>query len=284
MHLIDASHITDASRYISLVLLSLRAMLMLELPHVNVLSKVDLLGEAAGAKRDREDGEEDEEGDDPGADDEGSETSSIRAAKSGLGELSPLSLLGTQAEMLSPLMAAFNLDYYTEVQDLSYLLGHLNATMGPRRSAKFSQLNERICELVEDFGLVSFETLAVEDKRSMLRLMRVLDKAVGYVYVRSGSDGAQERELPDADDAEMAAYEPGSFVGTTGSRRGTAASAASLFTVADTGEPVGWGSAADVQERWVDHQDAWEAYEAKERQELEKLWRDNEIKERKAPA
>lgn len=182
------------------------------------------------------------------------------------------------------MMAAFNLDYYTEVQDLSYLLGHLNATMGPRRSAKFSQLNERICELVEDFGLVSFETLAVEDKRSMLRLMRVLDKAVGYVYVRSGSDGAQERELPDADDAEMAAYEPGSFVGTTGSRRGTAASAASLFTVADTGEPVGWGSAADVQERWVDHQDAWEAYEAKERQELEKLWRDNEIKERKAPA
>lgn len=43
VHLIDASHITDASRYVALVLLSLRAMLTLELPHVNVLSKVDLL-------------------------------------------------------------------------------------------------------------------------------------------------------------------------------------------------------------------------------------------------
>jgi GTPase SAR1 family protein len=54
VHLMDASHITDASRYISLLLLSLRAMLMLELPHVNVLSKVDLLGEAAGGADDEE--------------------------------------------------------------------------------------------------------------------------------------------------------------------------------------------------------------------------------------
>ena len=52
VHFLDASHITDASRYISLLLLSLRAMLMLELPHVNVLSKVDLLGEAAGRAND----------------------------------------------------------------------------------------------------------------------------------------------------------------------------------------------------------------------------------------
>jgi len=33
----------DPSRYIALLVLSLRAMLMLELPHVNVLSKMDLL-------------------------------------------------------------------------------------------------------------------------------------------------------------------------------------------------------------------------------------------------
>lgn len=47
LHLVDASHITDASRYLSLVLLSLRAMLMLELPHINVLSKIDLLADQA---------------------------------------------------------------------------------------------------------------------------------------------------------------------------------------------------------------------------------------------
>ena len=45
VHLTDATHITDPSRYVSLLLLSLRAMLMLELPHINVLSKIDLLGD-----------------------------------------------------------------------------------------------------------------------------------------------------------------------------------------------------------------------------------------------
>lgn len=46
VHLIDAHHITDASKYVALLLLSLRTMLQLELPHINVLSKIDLLGNA----------------------------------------------------------------------------------------------------------------------------------------------------------------------------------------------------------------------------------------------
>ena len=43
IHLCDAHYITDASKYVSVLLLSLRAMLHLELPHINVLSKIDLL-------------------------------------------------------------------------------------------------------------------------------------------------------------------------------------------------------------------------------------------------
>ena len=43
VHLTDAHHITDASKFISVVLLALRAMMQLEMPHVNVLSKIDLL-------------------------------------------------------------------------------------------------------------------------------------------------------------------------------------------------------------------------------------------------
>lgn len=43
VHLTDAHHVTDASKYVSVVLLALRAMLQLELPHINVLSKVDLI-------------------------------------------------------------------------------------------------------------------------------------------------------------------------------------------------------------------------------------------------
>lgn len=43
VHLCDAHYVTDASKYVSVLLLSLRTMLHLELPHINVLSKVDLI-------------------------------------------------------------------------------------------------------------------------------------------------------------------------------------------------------------------------------------------------
>ncbi|KAF6753651.1 cytoplasmic protein [Ephemerocybe angulata] len=123
VHLCDAHYITDASKYISVLLLSLRAMLHLELPHINVLSKVDLLSQ--------------------------------------YGELE------------------FNLDFYTEVQDLSYLENSLNASLPP----KYAALNMAMISLVEDYSLVGFETLAVEDKNSMMHLMHAIDRANGYVFV-----------------------------------------------------------------------------------------------------
>lgn len=92
VHLTDATHITDASRYVSLLLLSLRAMLALELPHINVLSKVDLLGEAMGAPRGSSEGEEAEEEEERGfgseEDDEGSEEAEAGTGPEGMGEFS----------------------------------------------------------------------------------------------------------------------------------------------------------------------------------------------------
>ena len=51
----------------------------------------------------------------------------------------------------------FNLDFYTEVQDLSHLENALSSA-----SPRYSALNMAICGLIEDFSLVGFETLAVE--------------------------------------------------------------------------------------------------------------------------
>lgn len=53
--------------------------------------------------------------------------------------------------------ADFNLDFYTEVQDLSYLENLLS-----QQSPRYAALNMEICSLIEDFSLVGFETLAVE--------------------------------------------------------------------------------------------------------------------------
>jgi len=84
----------------------------------------------------------------------------------------------------------FNLDFYTEVQDLSYLLPHLQEESSTLRGSKFEGLNTAIVELVESFGLVGFETLAVEDKRSMMHLLQVIDRAGGYAF--GGAEGAND--------------------------------------------------------------------------------------------
>jgi len=112
--------VTDAPKYISVLLLSLRTMLHLELPHVNVLSKVDLITQYGDLGR----------------------------------------LIRFFSTMLLPntlRVADFNLDFYTEVQDLSYLENALSSS-----SPRYTALNMAIISLVEDYGLVGFETLAVE--------------------------------------------------------------------------------------------------------------------------
>lgn len=277
VHLLDASHITDASRYVSLLLLSLRAMLTLELPHINVLSKVDLLGGAAAQIGRRNPGSIGSDDDSDNEEDENSEIANEEKDNT----------LAPQGGL------PFKLDFYTEVQDLDYLVDHLNSSMGPRRTARFAELNEKICGIIEEFGLVQFETLAVEDKRSMIRLQRILDKATGYVYIehpdnkstnesngkitsQTGAEGLRDVKLPGQEDPSLAAYELNS-----GSRRGTAASAAALFSVADRGAPIGWGSGLDVHERWLDHREEWDEIEEKERFELQQRWQERQAQEAK---
>lgn len=85
---------------------------------------------------------------------------------------------------------AFNLDFYTQVQDLSYLLPRLADESPMFANSKFEGLNRAICELVEDFALVQYETLAVEDKKSMMNLLHAIDRAGGYAF--GGAEGAND--------------------------------------------------------------------------------------------
>jgi hypothetical protein len=154
--------------YISALLLSLRAMLQMDLPHLNVITKID-----------------------------------------NLSNYSPL---------------PFNLDFYTQVQDLSYLTPHLKEESPRLAISKFDALNEAIIELVEEFGLVGFETLAVEDKKSMMNLLQAIDRAGGYAF-------------------------------------GTAEGANDTVWQVAVREGLGTIDVRDVQERWIDAKDEWDAKE-----------------------
>ncbi|KAI8821691.1 GPN-loop GTPase, partial [Fimicolochytrium jonesii] len=123
VHLVDSHYCTDPAKYVALLLLSLKTMIQMELPHVNVLSKVDVMER--------------------------------------YGE------------------TAFPVEFYTEVQDLDYLT---TARQPSYFARKFRGLNEALCDLVRDYSLVGFQTLAIEDLQSVLSLARVIDKANGYVY------------------------------------------------------------------------------------------------------
>ncbi|KIJ14726.1 hypothetical protein PAXINDRAFT_176689 [Paxillus involutus ATCC 200175] len=119
VHLCDAHYVTDPAKYVSVLLLSLRTMLQLELPHINVLSKVDLISQ--------------------------------------YGDLD------------------FNLDFYTEVQDLSYLEGVLNTT-----SPRFTALN---------MALISRQELAEAERleREALAHREPLDTEVNSSQVHQAA-------------------------------------------------------------------------------------------------
>lgn len=137
--LVDGHLCTDASKYISMLLLALNTMLHLEMPQINVLSKIDLV--------------------------------------KSYGELD------------------FDLSYYAEVQDLSYLV---KSMVGGPFSKRFRKLSDGLCSVIEDYGLVKFCPLAVEDKESLAYVLDQCDKANGYVFVSSDVKGSSEFELSSA--------------------------------------------------------------------------------------
>ncbi|KAF9621172.1 hypothetical protein IFM89_016666 [Coptis chinensis] len=128
--LVDSHLCSDPGKYVSALLLSLSIMLQLELPHINVLSKIDLI--------------------------------------ESFGKL------------------AFNLDYYTDVQDLSYLQYHLDQdpllNIAYLTLEALRKLTKELCEVVEDFSLVNFTTLDIQDQESVGNLVKLIDKSNGYIF------------------------------------------------------------------------------------------------------
>lgn len=131
VHLVDSHYCSDASKFIAAVMMSLSTMVRMELPHINVLSKIDLIQQH--------------------------------------GKL------------------AFDIEYYTDVQDLSYLVRSLEEDEEEEEKStvhnnRFAGLNKAIAEVIGDYGLVSFCTLNIMDKRSMLATLKWIDKANGYIF------------------------------------------------------------------------------------------------------
>ncbi|KAH6906084.1 hypothetical protein BKA70DRAFT_1106844, partial [Coprinopsis sp. MPI-PUGE-AT-0042] len=134
----------------------------------------------------------------------------------------------------------FNLDFYTEVQDLSYLENSLNASLPP----KYAALNMAMISLVEDFSLVGFETLAVEDKNSTMHLTHAIDRATGYVFVPPPGAPA-----------------PPDTVSVDGAPPTARPNTYGLFSSAAGPLKDPGGDVRDVQGRWINYRDIYDAHQ-----------------------
>ncbi|KAM7540565.1 hypothetical protein Aperf_G00000039808 [Anoplocephala perfoliata] len=123
VHLVDSHYCTDAGKFISVLLTSLVAMLQLSLPHVNVLSKIDLI------------------------------------------------------ELYAQL--PFNLDFFTEVLNLSHLVECLE---DDPFFAKYKKMNQALADIVQDSSLIAFQVLNAQDRMLLQRVLQCVDKANGYVF------------------------------------------------------------------------------------------------------
>jgi hypothetical protein len=168
VQLIDAQYCTDPSKFLSAALLGTTTMLRLELPMVNVLSKVDVLyhfGEEGG----------------------------------GL----PMQLdFFTECSDLDRLLPFLDNPTSRTEDDGSFDIAddpeYQRARQKRRHSKffrKFEKLHAVMAEVVDDFGLLSFLPLCITSAESVGRVLARIDKCNGYIFTGNESSTSLPQDM-----------------------------------------------------------------------------------------
>ncbi|KAJ1454050.1 hypothetical protein M885DRAFT_618545 [Pelagophyceae sp. CCMP2097] len=145
VHVVDSVHCARPSSFVAAALLSLTAMLRLELPHVNVLSKMDLIGSYK--------------------DDMPFPTEYFCEAQQ-LHRLAPFAAPGSLRRQAD--------DYDYDDDD------DAQRREAPASATQIERLTHRLCEIIDDFSLVCYQPLDISDGKSVANLIHMLDKATGH--------------------------------------------------------------------------------------------------------
>ncbi|CAD2090193.1 XPA binding protein 1, putative [Plasmodium vinckei lentum] len=158
VHIVDSTLCSDNYKYISALLLSLCSQIHLELPHVNVFSKIDLL---KYFKNDL------------------NFPLNYYVEAQNLDQLMLYAKYQNCSSSDSEKSADFIDDVKKDIND-----GHIkNAKKNYSKfSNKYIKLNEYICETVEDYNLINFALLDIQDKYSVLKLLKIIDGANGFRF------------------------------------------------------------------------------------------------------
>eukprot|EP00584_Thalassiosira_punctigera_P023887 CAMPEP_0172554194 /NCGR_PEP_ID=MMETSP1067-20121228/53610_1 /TAXON_ID=265564 ORGANISM="Thalassiosira punctigera, Strain Tpunct2005C2" /NCGR_SAMPLE_ID=MMETSP1067 /ASSEMBLY_ACC=CAM_ASM_000444 /LENGTH=312 /DNA_ID=CAMNT_0013342519 /DNA_START=24 /DNA_END=959 /DNA_ORIENTATION=- len=149
---VDATFITDPSKFISGSLLALSAMISMQLPHVNVLSKCDLVEEASV--------------------DHVLEMESALQLWDALGDRSSSDGQISPFRHLMP--GAANASSTSAARDNS------QSNARNDRESRWNRLTEAICSLLDDYSMVGFIPLNINDEDSIAHVLATVDHAIQY--------------------------------------------------------------------------------------------------------
>eukprot|EP00578_Thalassiosira_sp_NH16_P014910 CAMPEP_0181108020 /NCGR_PEP_ID=MMETSP1071-20121207/17399_1 /TAXON_ID=35127 /ORGANISM="Thalassiosira sp., Strain NH16" /LENGTH=281 /DNA_ID=CAMNT_0023191579 /DNA_START=68 /DNA_END=913 /DNA_ORIENTATION=+ len=141
--IVDATFVTDPAKFISGSLLALSAMISMQLPHVNVMSKCDLVEEAS---MDR-----------------------VLEMESAL---QLWDVLGDRSNSSNSSFQPF--------QHLQPNAASSENTQNNMRERRWSRLTESICSLLDDYSMVGFVPLNINDEDSVSHVLATVDHAIQY--------------------------------------------------------------------------------------------------------
>mmetsp|Transcript_22752 Transcript_22752/g.53919 ORF Transcript_22752/g.53919 Transcript_22752/m.53919 type:complete len:406 (+) Transcript_22752:72-1289(+) len=169
VQLIDSHYCTEPSNFLSATLLATNIMLRLELPAVCVLSKVDLLVNYGPLPFNLE----------------------FFTECSDLERLVPY-LTHDDYNDNDEVDISATTEETTYADDPDYQMARRNTRSSPF-FRKHERLHQRMAETVEDFSLLSFIPLDIQDAESVGRVVARIDKANGYVFVASSRQTQQNK-------------------------------------------------------------------------------------------
>ncbi len=174
--IVDATFVTDPAKFISGSLLALSAMISMQLPHVNVLSKCDLVEEGSMERvLEMESALQlwDVLGDHGQRHNRGGDDADGASMLSFLREESPYQQFSPSNNDGRPTAAA-------AITSTSLAESNTLKENARTREKKWCRLTEAICSLLDDYSMVGFIPLNINDEDSIAHVLATVDHAIQY--------------------------------------------------------------------------------------------------------
>lgn len=156
-YLLESTFVVDKAKFFSGTLSAMSAMLMLEMPHVNILSKMDQVRDMVSRK-----------------------------------ELKRFANVDVQL-----------LQDDNDEEDMEMTTTDPTSTSAVQSGGSFNKLNRAVAQLIDDFSMVSFLRLDVQDEESVGAILSHIDDTIQFHEAQEPKEPKGDEQELDYEDADM---------------------------------------------------------------------------------